>query len=52
MKSEMRQKLAELPFEEKVRRVGELIQLSRKVKARRVREDASTNPQPAFRNPK
>ena len=33
MKSEMRQKLAQLPFEEKIRKVGELIQLSRKVKA-------------------
>jgi hypothetical protein len=33
MKPEMRQKLAQLPFEEKIRKVGELIQLSRKVKA-------------------
>jgi hypothetical protein len=52
MKPEMRQKLAQLPFEEKIRKVGELIRLSRKVKARRVREDAPTNPRPAFRNPK
>ncbi|MGH8102154.1 MAG: hypothetical protein ACREIW_12715 [Chthoniobacterales bacterium] len=39
MKSEMRQKLAQLPFEEKIRKVSELIQLSRKIKAQRVRED-------------
>ena len=32
MKPEMRQKLAQLPFEQKIRKVGELIQLSRKVK--------------------
>lgn len=32
MKSEMRQKLAQLPFEEKIRKVSELIRLSRKVK--------------------
>ena len=33
MKSEMRQQLAQLPFEEKIRKVAELIQLSRRVKA-------------------
>ena len=33
MKLEMRKTLAELSFEEKIRKVGELIQLSRKVKA-------------------
>src|SRR5207249_8268820 len=32
MKPEMRHKLAQLPFEEKIRKVGELIRLSRKVK--------------------
>ena len=32
MKPEMRQKLAERPFEEKIRKVSELIRLSRKVK--------------------
>jgi hypothetical protein len=37
MKTEFRQKLAVLPFEEKVRRVGELLQLSRKVKRQRLR---------------
>jgi len=46
MKSEMRQKLAQLPFEEKIRKVGELIRLSRKVKAQRVREAAEKYPQP------
>lgn len=35
MKSEMRQKLARLPFEEKIRRVGQLIQLAAKLKAER-----------------
>ena len=39
MKAEMRQKLAQLPFEEKIRKVGELIRLARKVKAQSVRED-------------
>jgi hypothetical protein len=37
MKPEMRQALAQLPFEEKIRKVGELIQLSRKVKRQRLR---------------
>jgi hypothetical protein len=32
MKSEMRHKLAQLPFEEKIRKVGELIQLRQKIK--------------------
>jgi len=32
MKPEMRQQLAQLPFEEKTRKVGELIRLSRKMK--------------------
>jgi MOSC domain-containing protein YiiM len=45
MKLEMRHKLAQLPFEEKVRKVGELIRLSRKVKAQRIREDAPPYPQ-------
>ncbi len=40
MKPEMRQQLAQLPFEEKIRRVSELIRVSRKVKEQRVREDA------------
>ncbi len=33
MKSEMRRELAQESFEEKIRKVGELISLSRKVKA-------------------
>ena len=33
MKSEMRRSLAKEPFEQKVRKVGQLIRLSRKVKA-------------------
>jgi hypothetical protein len=37
MKAELRQKLAQLPFEEKIRKVGELIQLSQAVKAKRLR---------------
>jgi len=32
MKSEMRHKLAQLPFEEKIRKVGELIRLRQKIK--------------------
>jgi hypothetical protein len=32
MKPEMRQQLAQLPFEEKIRKVGELIQLRQKIK--------------------
>jgi hypothetical protein len=44
MKPEMRRKLAQLPFEEKIRKVGELIQLSRKFKGDRVREDAQELP--------
>jgi hypothetical protein len=52
MKQEMRDKLAQLPFEEKIRKVGELIRLSRKVKVQRVREDSSSYPQSGLRNPK
>jgi hypothetical protein len=33
MKSEMRRELAQESFEEKIRKVGELISLSRKIKA-------------------
>lgn len=32
MKPEMRHKLAQLPFEEKIRKVGELIRLRQKIK--------------------
>jgi hypothetical protein len=44
MKREMREKLAQLPFEEKIRRVGELIRLSREIKTQRVRENSSNYP--------
>ena len=37
MKPEMRQQLARLPFEEKIRKVSELIQLSRDVKYQQLR---------------
>ena len=37
MKPEMRQQLARLPFEEKIRKVSELIQLSRDVKYQHLR---------------
>ena len=45
MKQEMRKQLAQLPFEEKVRKVGELIRLARKVKSHRAREDPGGYPQ-------
>jgi hypothetical protein len=41
MKSEMRQKLAQLPFEEKIRKVGELIRLRQKIKAKNLSEEAA-----------
>jgi hypothetical protein len=37
MKTEMRRELAQLSFEEKIRKVGELIRLSRKVKREQLR---------------
>jgi hypothetical protein len=37
MKTEMRHELAQLSFEEKIRKVGELIRLSRKVKREQLR---------------
>jgi hypothetical protein len=57
MKPEMRQQLARLPFEEKIRHVGELIRLSRSVKTQRVREESVGYPQsltssPATSHPK
>ena len=33
MKAEMRQELAELPYEEKIRKVGELIRLRQKIRS-------------------
>jgi hypothetical protein len=52
MNTEMRRQLAGQPFEQKIRKVAELIRLSRKLKADRVREGASHDPKFAFRNPK
>jgi hypothetical protein len=40
MKPEMRQHLAQLSFEEKIQKVGELILLSRKIKAPRDAEES------------
>lgn len=40
MKPEMRHKLAQLPFEEKIRKVGELIRLRQKIKTH-VSEEAA-----------
>jgi ornithine carbamoyltransferase len=40
MKPEMRHALAQLSFEEKIRKVSELIQLSREVKEQRIRQRA------------
>jgi len=45
MKSEFRREPAQQPFEEKIRKVGELIRLSREIKTQRVREDPSNYPQ-------
>ena len=39
MKSEMRQKLAQLPFEEKIRMVGELIRLRQKIKTENISQE-------------
>lgn len=47
MKAEMREILARQSFEDKIRKVGQLIQLSRKVKVQRAREDAPDYPQSA-----
>ena len=57
MKSDMRRILAQNSFEEKIRKVGELIRLSRSVTASRVNEEPDTNltrfyPQSEIRNPK
>jgi hypothetical protein len=52
MNTEMRRQLARQPFEQKIRKVAELIRLSRKLKANRVREDASEHSRPAFRIPR
>jgi len=51
MKTDMRQELARRSFEEKIRRVAELIRLARKVHKQRVRETAPNYPHSAFSNP-
>jgi len=50
MKPEFRRDLAQLPFEEKIRKVAELIRLSRKVKADRLGEDSQKYPQSEIRD--
>jgi hypothetical protein len=52
MNAEMRRQLARQPFEQKIRKVAELIRLSRKLKGERVREEASDYPKSGFRDPK
>lgn len=52
MNNAMRRVLAQQPFEQKIRKVAELIRLSRKLKADRVRENPPDPPKSAFRNPK
>ena len=44
MKPEVRRDLASLPFEEKIRKVAELIRLSRKIKDQRTAEESSVYP--------
>ena len=46
MKTDMRRQLARQPFEEKIRKVGQLIKLSATVKSSRVREEAPVAQQP------
>jgi hypothetical protein len=45
MKPEFREQLAQQSFEEKIRKVGELIQLSRKVKGQTIRQDSQIEAQ-------
>ncbi len=52
MKTEMRRALAQLSFEEKIRRVSALLRLARKVKAQRTYEDAPVHPASGVRNPR
>lgn len=47
MKTAMRRELARLPFEEKIRKVAQLIKLSGTVKASRVRDDAQMMQHPS-----
>ena len=52
MNTEMRRQLARQPFEQKIRKVAELIRLSRKLQAGRIRENPPDSPKSAFRNAK
>ena len=52
MKTEFRRDLAQRPFEEKIRIVGELIRLSRNAKAQRAREPAENYLQSGFGKPR
>ena len=51
VKSEFRRDLAQRPFEEKIRMVGELIRLSRNVRDQPVREPAENHLQSDFGKP-
>jgi hypothetical protein len=51
MKTAMRRELARQPFEEKIRKVGQLIKLSATVKSLRVREDAQVTQHPSRTRP-
>ena len=50
MKPEFREKLAQLPFEEKIRKVGELIRLSQNVKTQRTADRSASYSQPGLGN--
>ena len=52
MKSEMRRSLANQSFEEKIRKVGELIRLRHKINDQRIREVARDFPQSAVEDPR
>ena len=49
MKPEFRHKLAQLPFEEKIRKVGELIRLSQNVKTQRTADRSAQLSAPGSR---
>jgi hypothetical protein len=51
MKPEFRRELAQLSFEEKIRKVGELIRLSRKSKNQRSAEESGDYPQSGRSSP-
>jgi hypothetical protein len=49
MKPELRREFAELPFEEKIRKVGELIRLARKLDGARAKNATTGYPECATR---